>query len=408
MRVRHLLGLCGGLLLWIALFVFARVQGAFFAWFLFYFVSLLFVYEGAVYRVGLRGLQVHREVSALRLSAGQALHLTVTLTRRSWWPLLWVRVQADLPQRWVVHARGSERVLQPLWAEKVVSTYKIGSVERGVYRVGASAVETGDLFGLVRRRSVYDHFDEVLVFPRVVPVQGWTADHPEEQGLRQPTRRRAEESSNVLGVRAYVPGDRLSRIHWPATARRGELQAKEFELHVTSELLFIVDVAADSFAIGGDTVFETEMTMAASLIKHAFELHRQFALKMHGERVVSLPTGRDEALFFRCMEELALARPSGNTPFSDSLQRMAREAVPGTTLVLVSPTLNRDSAAAVGAVRHRAPVEWFMPVANRELTDTERQGLQMLTAAGGRVHLIQSVEDLASLRRGGMYRATNH
>lgn len=406
MRIRNLLGLTGACLLVVALFVFTRVQGAFFAWFLFYFTTLLLVYEVAVWLVGVKGVRTERDLSAVRLSAGQSLKLSVTLHRDGWWPLLWVRIRDDLPERWVFQTLGAERVLQPMWATRTNFTYEISGLQRGVHRIGNTIVETGDLFGLVRRRKQVQRSDEVLVYPHVMPVRGWSGDRPEEQGFRQPTRRRAEESTNVLGVRDYVPGDRLSRIHWPASAKRGQLQAKEFELHVTSELLFIVDVARASFESRTLGLFELEMTVAASLIKHAFDLHRQFAFTMHGEQLVSLPAGRDAALFFHCMEELAMAAPNGRTSFAQSLRRLAQEAAPGTTLVLVSPTVDRETAAAVGAVRHRAPIEWFMPLSGPEVGTADREGLEMLTAAGVRTHLIQTPDDLLSLQRGGLHRAT--
>ncbi|MDQ0191170.1 DUF58 domain-containing protein [Alicyclobacillus cycloheptanicus] len=405
MRVLKVLGLSGVGLIWGALFVFARVQGAFFAWFLFYFWTLLVVYEGLVWSFGLRGVETSRSLSASRLSAGQPLEITLSLTRRGWWPLLWVRVRDDLPERWRFQTLGAERVLQPMWSTEASFVYQVDAVQRGVYALGDTTVETGDVFGLVHRTACIRRFDEVMVYPQIVPVRGWAGYHPEEQGLRQPTRRRAEESTNVLGVRSYVPGDRLSRIHWPASARRGELQAKEFELHVTSELLFLIDAAETSFASRPASLFELEMTVAASLLKHAFDLRRQFAFTMHARGVVSLPAGRDQALLFRCMEELALARPDGQTGFQETLLHMVNEVVPGTTLVVLSPEVNRETAAAVHAVRHRSPVEWFMPVPGGQLTDGQREGVEMLERAGARVYLIPSPESLNALQRGGMHRA---
>lgn len=407
MRAGRLLTLSGVILFWLLLFVFARVQGAFFSWFLFYFMTAVLLYEVAVASYGLRGIEVERELSADRLSAGQTLEIRITLKRSGWWPHFWVRIRDDLPERWLHDEHDAERVLLPLWQKNRSFVYEIRNLQRGVYRIGETTVGTGDVLGLVRRERHYQRTNEVLVYPRVVPVRGWSGYHPEELGLRQPTRRRVEESTTVLGVRDYIPGDRLSRIHWPASARRGELQTKEFELHVTSELLFIVDAARSSFQTGPRDRFELEMTIAASLMKHAFDLKRQFAMTMHGSRVVSLPAGSTQALLFRALQELAMAVPDGRTDFASSFARIAQEAAQGTTLVVMSPTVSRESAAAAGTVRNRVTVEWFMPVGGPKLTDAERQGLQMLATAGVHVYLIPSSEQLGSLLRGGIHRATS-
>ncbi len=407
MRGRRLLTLSGVIIFWVLLFVFTRIQGAFFAWFLFYFMTAVLLYEAAVAWYGLRHVDVERELSADRLSAGQKLEIKVTLRRSGWWPHFWVRIRDDLPERWLHDESDAERVLLPLWQKTRTFVYDIRNLQRGVYRIGETTLETGDVLGLVRSVRHYQRTNEVLVYPRVVPVRGWSGYHPEELGLRQPTRRRAEESTTVLGVREYIPGDRLSRIHWPASARRGQLQAKEFELHVTSELLFIIDAARSSFPTGSRERFELEMTIAASLMRHAFDLRRQFAMTMHGSRVVSLPAGNTQALLFRALQELAMAEPDGRTDFAQSFARIAQEAPQGTTLVVISPAVTRDTAAVAGTVRNRVTVEWFMPVGGPKLTETERQGLQMLTTAGVHVYLIPSSDQLESLQRGGIQRATS-
>lgn len=51
----------------------------------------------------------------------------------------------------------------------------------------------------------------------------------------------------VRGVRSYVPGDPLRRVHWPATARRGELVVKEVEDPGAPRLVVALDLGG-----GGD------------------------------------------------------------------------------------------------------------------------------------------------------------
>jgi uncharacterized protein (DUF58 family) len=387
-------------------YAFAKVQGEFLPWFLFYFLCSVFIYEVISYAVGVRYVSTERKLSATRLSAGQTLTIHVVGKRTGIWPLFWIRVNEDLPQRWLFQTQGADTVLQPLWKREFSLTYQIRGVQRGLYVIGDTHVETGDLLGLIRRGRTERRKTEVLVYPRVVPVAGWTGYQPEELGLRHPTRRRAEESSNVIGVRDYVPGDRLSRIHWPASARRGALQAKEFELHVASELLFIPDLSASSFRGNDPALFELEMTIVASLMKHVYDSHRPFGATLHGKQLVTFPTGCDEALFLRCMEALALAEADGSVDFAQSLIRIAQETPLGTTLVVVSPRLDRDIAVAAEIVRRKGPVEWFVPVSADagELRDEQRQGLAMLQAARVNTYLIGSEDHLGALKRGGSQR----
>ncbi len=55
-------------------------------------------------------------------------------------------------------------------------------------------------------------------------------------------RRTYQLTSNVAGVRDYVHGDSLNRIHWPSSARAGRLIAKEFELDPTADIWLYLDL----------------------------------------------------------------------------------------------------------------------------------------------------------------------
>lgn len=405
MRLKDILLLGGSIGLIPALFVFGMVNGGFFSWFMFYVYLVLFLYEVVTWFTVLTGVHAERSISAARLTAGQTLQVTLQIAHNSWWPLIWLRIRQDLPTRWRFHAQGAGQVMQPFWARNVEFTYEIKGLERGVYVLGHTLLESGDVLGMIRRRRVFGHHHEIVVYPSIVTVRGWAGTRPEESGLRQPTRRRAEESTNVLGVRDYVPGDRLSRIHWPASARRGLLQAKEFELHVTGELLFIPDLSNSSFA-GQANLFELEMTIVASLMKYSYELHRRFGAALYAEKLTSFPAGTDEALLMRCMEALAMAEPNGKVEFAQSLVRIAQEAASGTTLVVVSPRLSREVAVASVLAGRNARIEWFAPIQRTNLSEEEREGLRMLQAARVNVHLIRSAEQLSELQRGGVERAT--
>ncbi|MCL6517988.1 DUF58 domain-containing protein [Alicyclobacillus sp.] len=396
--------IAGGLLALVGCWVFANLQGGFLPWFLLYAVAVLMVGEMATAWLAMRGVAVERRLSARRLTGGQPLTVEVTVRRSRRWPFLWWRTADGVPADWI-YGEGplempGQHLCLPLWRRTWTFTYRIPKLPRGVHTLTGVSVEAGDLFGLVTRHRHVNVHDEVVVYPQVVPVQGWTGHRPEERGMQQATRRRSEESSNVIGVRDYTPGDRLSRVHWPATARRGVLQAKEFELHVTGQMAFLPDLSRGSFAAGDRSAFELEMVIAASLIKHVSDLKRPYSALFHREGLTVLGPGVDEALLLRCLYELALAKPEGAVPFPDTLRRVVQEIPAGTTLVVISPNVGREAAVAADLARRRVRVEWFVPWTGAAPGD--RAGWAALTAAGVPLHPIRSPEQLSTLRPGGI------
>ena len=52
----------------------------------------------------------------------------------------------------------------------------------------------------------------------------------------------------VRGVRDYVPGDPVRRVHWPSTARRGDLVVKEVEEPGAPRLVVVLDLGGGAAA----------------------------------------------------------------------------------------------------------------------------------------------------------------
>lgn len=403
MKLRTLFSATITVFILVALFVFGKVTGGFFAWFLFYFFLVLGVYELLTLFSSLTGMQALRHLAVHRLNAGQHLDVRVELKHTSPWPLFWLRVEQVLPPRWRFQSSGLEQISVPLWKRKMSCAYTVRNLPRGVHILRETVIETGDLLGLVRVKKTFPHEDTVMVYPKVVPVRGWNGQSPDDDGERQSTNRRSEGSSNVIGVRDYMSGDRLNRIHWPVTARRGQLQSKEFELHVTSDFLFIPDNTEHSYP--GDSQaaskFDLAMSITASLIRHAYDNHRKFGMVVPTEPHVSIPTGLNAAVLGKCMESLAAMQPSSHRELLSFLHRVGMEADRGTVFVLVSPRLDKELAGVVSRLKTQGSVQLFVPLMRERLTEVERTGYEMLQAAGAIVHLIRNSEQLSFMHKGG-------
>ncbi|GEO24542.1 hypothetical protein AAC03nite_03270 [Alicyclobacillus acidoterrestris] len=408
MRVRVGLTALMTVLVMGGLFYFGMVTGGFFAWFLFYFCLALAAYEWLTLSASLVGMRVQRHVSAHRLTAGQSLQVRVLVERQAMWPLFWLRIHEQLPYRWLFQTSGLDRIHVPLWRRAIDYGYTVYQLPRGVYELMEMTVETGDLLGFVRVHRTFAQPERIIVYPKVVPVRGWAGTAPDEYGERQPTHRRSEESSNVIGVREFVRGDKLNRIHWPMTARRGMLLAKEFEQHVTSEFMFIPDNTTASYTgdAHGSLKFDVAMSITASLIRNAYDNHRKFGMVVPADAYLSFPAGLDGALLARCLEALAAMQPQSPRDILSFLQRIADDANRGTLFVVVSPRLDQPMAVALSHLMRQGRVQLFVPVTEERLTDAKRLGYERLSAAGIPVYLIRNVDQLSFLRRGGVSGAT--
>lgn len=103
-------------------------------------------------------------------------------------------------------------------------------------------------FGLVwwRRRVTVPFRRPVEVAPRRDPRQVHPPVHQESPG--ETTAPSGVGGDRVRGVREYSPGDPLRLVHWPATARHGQIVVKELEHPERRHLHVIVDLRGESAA----------------------------------------------------------------------------------------------------------------------------------------------------------------
>ena len=101
--------------------------------------------------------------------------------------------------------------------------YTVECLARGYFQIGPLVMENGDLFGLHRRFRVDAEPVYLLVYPRIVPLEGYDLTSRRPIGDVLMSHRLFEDPTRVSGVRAYELGDPLNRIHWRATARTRRL-----------------------------------------------------------------------------------------------------------------------------------------------------------------------------------------
>lgn len=103
---------------------------------------------------------------------------------------------------------------------------------RGEFKVGMTRLELQDVFGLLPmrfdlRRLPYYRQKTVLVLPRVRELELPAEPAARPSGSGGAAAGAGQEELSYL--REWAPGDRLSRVHWAATAKTRELLTRQYE-----------------------------------------------------------------------------------------------------------------------------------------------------------------------------------
>ncbi len=147
--------------------------------------------------------------------------------------------------------------------------YTVRSHTRGVHRIGPLGVRVRDPFGLGLRTAAVSGDAELVVLPRVVPLpaaRSLGSGIGSEGSVPHMVALHGEDDQTV---REYRDGDDLRRIHWPASARTGELMVRQEDRPAKRRAVVVLDSrSAGHGGSGRSSSLEWCVTTAASVTAH--------------------------------------------------------------------------------------------------------------------------------------------
>jgi uncharacterized protein (DUF58 family) len=214
---------------------------------------------------------------------------------------------------------------------------------RGVFTVGPAVALSGDPFGLLQSEGVVQPGRQVVVFPELVRAHELGLPPDDPFGERRSLRRLFEDTTQTVGVRDYLPGDSLRRIHWPATARANQLKTRVYQPVSGLDLIVCLNAATYPRHWEGTNppLLEALVRAAASLVKEAYDLGYRVGLISngsiaHADRPFRIPPGRSSAHLPFLLEALAGLAPLITVPFERFLLMEAPRLEYGAGIVAVS------------------------------------------------------------------------
>ncbi len=151
--------------------------------------------------------------------------------------------------------------------------YGVATSVRGEHLVGPLHITITDPFRLTTREVTIDRQDVVTVLPVVVPLG---AARPPGAGSGQDGSAPAMialHGEEDMSIRAYQDGDDLRKVHWPATAHRGELMVRQLDRPSLRSCTLLLDSRGYAHAGPIDaSSFEWAVSALASIAVRMHEL----------------------------------------------------------------------------------------------------------------------------------------
>jgi uncharacterized protein (DUF58 family) len=331
--------------------------------------SALFVIIGLAWwwqKRSLVGVSYKRFFHYTRGFPGENIDLQIEAANRKLLPISWLRIQDDWER---AVGPEDEEILAPSynkergfltnifslhWYEKVQRSYKLLLRHRGIFAIGPARLDSGDLFGIFENHQEIKKRQYLTVFPSLLPFPKFEFPAEDPFGDRRSRQRLFEDPSRPMGIREYRPEDSFRRIHWPATARTGQLQVKVYQ--PTSGQVMIVCMNVSTFARHWEGVYpellEHLIKVAATLIDEGIREGYKVGLVAngclaHADQPFRIPPGRSPQQLAVLLQALAGVTSVVVANFENFLIREIPRVQYGATLIILTAVTTPELASTL-------------------------------------------------------------
>lgn len=354
---------------------YAMFQGGPLSWFIFY-VSLFVVFYLFLLTIyPQRWIQVHLELPDERKIASETVTLKVSVRLKLPLPFMYLHLKTYLPPSITYRFDGEKSFEIAPWTKRdpVIETLRIAlfgrrynediqldSLVRGTHHFQRVDVSLTDPFLFVKR----DFSAAVNQTLTVYPYHLSSARPIEERqviGMASKKRSFRDQTDHIAGLRAYLPGDKMSRIDWKKSAQTDMLMTKTFDPLTTQE--------ANIMVYPSETVEENEwiLTLLYWFIREAKKRHEVLSIVFINELDICLDS---QASLMHTEEQLAELALTGENPITE---------LPTGEHVLLTSVLSKtlvDEIATHYQQRHFFDV--YLTKALDALTSEEKHQLERL------------------------------
>ena len=227
--------------------------------------------------------------------------------------------------------------------------YSLTPPRRGRYHFGKTAIRFRSRLGLVWCQTEVCEPQSVKVYPNMRRAREMELKALGARSFLAIQRRsvRRGEGREFESMRDYVRGDELRHISWTATARRGKLTTRQYQIERDQTVVIAIDAGRlMTGRIGDETKFDTAIHASLALMSACARAGDNCGLVVFGRRVRKyLPPKRGIEHIDAVLESLHDLEPELIEPsYARSFQFIASNAKKRSFVVILTDLIDKDSS----------------------------------------------------------------
>ena len=251
--------------------------------------------------------------------------------------------------------------------------------------VGEVVLRAQDVFGLLVFEQTLDLRQPLKVYPRGEGLRRLLRPLETQAFSGNQVPRVRGEGIEFADLRPFVPGDRVRRVNWRATARRGEPWVNEAHPERNSDVVIFLDTFAEARREDEGTL-DLAISAAASMVAHYLREKDRVGLVGFGGLINWLTVSSGLSQLYRVLDSLLDTEIFLSYAWKDIDLLPVRTLPPHALVLALSPLLDERSVRALLDLRARGFDLAVVEISPEPFAST---GDQPLDAAARRLWLLK-------------------
>jgi uncharacterized protein (DUF58 family) len=315
-----------------------------------FFFTILYLFAGVYFLSRLWSRQVFKKLKISRTLPeraflGEQVPVALKLENLSHLPIPWLMVNETFSA--VLSSPPFFREVITL-AGKTTYTihYTLHARRRGYYEIGPLSLETGDFLAINRRLTRQFEPNHLIIYPKILPISELGLPTHSPQVILQTPVPLFRDTTRIIGVRDYIPGDNPRHIHWPATAVSGRLSVKQFQTAIARDNSIFLNLERADYGRPGQAsvAIELAIVVTASLAHHMLTFEdlpvglNTIAVDplSNSQQTFRIAPNKGQGHLMQILEVLARIEGTEGVSFPKSLREESIHLPWGTTLIVIT------------------------------------------------------------------------
>ncbi len=293
-----------------------------------------------------RSPRIAVEVSLERDRAleGDALEVVVSLAAERGASRL--ELLLELPRGLAVEEGDNPLALHLADEQTRVLRYVVRCGRWGAYDLGRVFLRSRDPFGLVSWEWRADRRRPLKAYPREEALRHLLAPLETQVYGGNHVARERGEGIEFADLRPFVPGDRVRRVNWRASARRGDLWVNDQHPERNADVILFVDTFTEASREGHSTL-DLALRASAALTTRYLRQKDRVRFVTFGGMLNWLTPGSGIAQLYRIIDSLLDTQIVLNFAWKDIEVLPRRTLPPHAVVIALTPLLDDRAAAAL-------------------------------------------------------------